>query len=121
LKVLLDENVPHDLRPFLRHHDTFTSAYLRWAGLKNGELLEAAEKAGFDVLVTGDLSLSYQQNMAARRLAIVSLSAINWPVIEPHTAKIVRAVDEAEAGSFVRVECGVFSRRGRKPTNPEPR
>ena len=83
MKVLLDENIPHDLRPFLRHHDTFTAAYLGWAGLKNGALLEAAENDGFDVLVTGDLSLPYQQNMEGRRLAIVSLSAVNWPVIEP--------------------------------------
>jgi hypothetical protein len=118
LKVLLDENIPHDLRPFLRHHETFTAAYRGWAGLKNGELLDAAEKAGFDVLVTGDLSLSYQQNMALRRLAVVSLSAVNWPVIEPHIAKIVRAVDEARAGSFVRVECGAFIRRKLKPPKP---
>lgn len=48
MKVLLDENVPHDLRPFLRHHDTFTVVYAGFAGLKNGALLDAAEKAAFD-------------------------------------------------------------------------
>jgi hypothetical protein len=74
LKVLLVENNPHDLRPHLRHHETFTAAYRGWAGLKNGQLLEAAEKDGFDVLVTGDLSSTYQQNMAGRKMAIVSLS-----------------------------------------------
>lgn len=119
MKILLDENIPHDLRPFLTHHHAFTAAYLGWAGLKNGALLEAAEKGGFDVLVTGDLSLSYQQNMTGRRLAIVSLSAVNWPVIEPHAEKIVHAVGEAVPGSFTRVECGTFTRR--KPNNPEPR
>ena len=114
MKVLLDENIPHDLRPHLRHHKTFTAAYLGWAGLKNGQLLEAAEREGFDVLVTGDLSLIYQQNMAARKIAIVSLSAVGWPIIEPHVSKIIVAVDRAEAGSFVRVECGAFVRHGKR-------
>ena len=110
MKVLLDENIPHDLRPFLLHHDTFTTAYLGWAGLQNGQLLRAAERGGFEVMVTGDLSLTYQQNMTGRKIAIVSLSAIGWPIIEPHVAKIVAAVDHAKAGSFVRVSCGVFKR-----------
>ncbi len=114
MKILLDENIPHDLRPFLRHHETFTVSYLGWAGLKNGDLLAAAENARFDVLVTGDLSLQYQQNMTGRKLAMVSLSAVNWPVIEPHVGKIVKAVDEAMRGSFVRVECGIFLRKKRK-------
>ncbi len=110
MKVLLDENIPHDLRPHLAHHDTYTVAYLGWAGLKNGRLLESAEANGFDVLVTGDLSMSYQQNLSGRRIAIISLSAIGWPIIEPHAAKISSAVDDASIGSFVRVECGVFAR-----------
>jgi hypothetical protein len=110
LKVLLDENIPHDLRPFLRHHETFTAAYMGWAGLTNGQLLDAAEKEGFEVLVTGDLSLKYQQNMVARRIALVSLSAIGWPVIEPHVGKIIDAVDGAVPGSFVRVDVGKFRR-----------
>ncbi|MDQ2776787.1 MAG: hypothetical protein M3Y57_17995 [Acidobacteriota bacterium] len=114
MKILLDENIPHDLRPHLAHHDTYTVAYLGWAGLKNGRLLEAGEANGFDVLVTGDLSMSYQQNLAARRMAIVSLSAIAWPIIEPHVPRIAAAVDDAGAGSFVRVECGVF-RAGKQP------
>jgi hypothetical protein len=121
LKVLLDENIPHDLRPYLRDHETFTAAYLGWAGLKNGRLLDAAEEAGFDVMVTGDLSLTYQQNMVGRKIAIVSLSAISWPVIEPHVAKIVQAVDCSEPGSFTRVACGVFERPKRRPKGPEPR
>jgi len=118
VKVLLDENIPHDLRPHLQHHSTFTVAYLGWAGLKNGRLLEAAEEDGFDVLVTGDPSLSYQQNFSGRRIAVVSLSAIGWPIIEPHVAKIVAAVDAVEPCTFVRVECGVFVRGKRNPTEP---
>ena len=111
MKVLLDENIPHDLRPHLSHHDTYTVAYLGWAGLKNGRLLQAAETGGFEVLVTGDLSMSYQQNLTGRRIAILSLSAIGWPIIEPHVPKIVKAIDEAERGGFARVDCGFFTRK----------
>ena len=118
MKVLLDENIPHDLRPHLGHHETFTAAYLGWAGLKNGQLLDAAENDAFDIIVTGDLSLTYQQNMAARRIAIVSLSAIGWPVIEPHVSKIIEAVDAARPGSFARVDVGKFRRSGNRPARP---
>jgi hypothetical protein len=91
VKVLLDENVPHDLRPFLAHHETFTVVHMGWGGVKNGKLLEAAERAGFDVLITGDKTLEYEQNLSHRRIALVALSAVNWPIIEPHLAKIVDA------------------------------
>lgn len=115
MKVLLDANAPHDLRSFLAHHDTFTAAYLGWADLKNGALLRVAEQNGFDVLVTGDKTLHHEQNMEGLKIALVPLSAVSWPVIEPHVAKIVGAIDGAKAGSFTRVECGAFVRQRRKP------
>jgi hypothetical protein len=110
LKVLLDENLPHTLRHHLAHHDTVTAAYAGFAGYKNGALLSAAEAAGFDVLVTGDRTLHHEQNMRHRKIALISLSAISWPVIEPHAERIVAAVDTARAGTFTRVECGTFVR-----------
>lgn len=108
--MLLDANAPHDLRSYLRHHDTFTAAYLGWADLKNGDLLRAAEGGGFDVLVTGDKTLHREQSLSGRKIALVCLSAVNWPVIGPHIAKIVAAVDNATPGSFVLVDVGRFSR-----------
>ena len=68
MKVLLDENLPHRLRHRLGSHEVSTVSYMGWAGLKNGELLKAAEAAGFEVLVTGDQTLPYEQNLAERRL-----------------------------------------------------
>jgi predicted nuclease of predicted toxin-antitoxin system len=118
VKLLLDENVPHKLRAHLARHETITVAYMGWGGLKNGELLKAAERAGFDVFVTGDRSLEYEQNVTGLKVAVVSLSAHNWPIIKNHLAKIVAAIDGAQAGSFSRVDCGVFSRRGSKPKEP---
>ena len=108
MKVPLDENVPHALRHHLVGHEAYTAAYARFAGLKNGGLLEATASAGFDVLVTGERTLQYKQNLAKRNIAIVSLSAVTWP---PHLAKIVAAVDAAQPGSFTRVTCGSFVRR----------
>jgi hypothetical protein len=83
--------------------------------VKNGRLLDAAENAGFDVLVTGDRTLQYEQNMRDRKIALVSLSAVGWPVIERHVGKIVDAVNGANPGTIARVDCGTFTRRRPKP------
>jgi hypothetical protein len=115
VKILLDENLPHQLRAYFQRHEAFTTAYLGWGGIKNGALIQAAEEAGFDVLISGDLSLEYQQNISGRRIAVVSLSSHNWRVIRPHAARIAAAVDEVKPGAFTPVACGRFSR---KPTGP---
>jgi hypothetical protein len=110
VKVLLDENIPHKLRKSLVHHDVATLLFMGWSGLKNGNLLRVAEDAGVEVFVTGDKAMTYQQNMAGRRMAVVALSAHNWPIIKHRLAEIVDAVDHAVPGSFQAVECGAFRR-----------
>lgn len=80
MKVLLDEDLDHRLRKSLTPHEVFTVHYLGWAGLKNGELLAVAEQYGIEVFVTGDQQLQYQQNLSGRKMAIVVLSATNWPI-----------------------------------------
>src|SRR5262249_16472488 len=110
-KVLLDENLDHALRKLLGHHDVITVAYMGWAGLRNGDLLRSAEDNGFDVLLTGDGSLVYEQNLTERRLAIVALSAIQLPIIRENLPRIIAAIDNAMPGSFQMVDCGTFSRK----------
>jgi hypothetical protein len=110
VKVLLDENLPHGLRASLRGHDVSTVAYLGWAGVKNGDLLLMAEKAGFDVLVTGDRNLAYQQNLKNRKIAIIELTAQHWLILREYIPAISAAVDLAEPGSFQVVQCGEFRR-----------
>jgi hypothetical protein len=112
VKVLLDENLPHSLREHLLQHETFTAAYMGWAGLKNGELLDVADVGGFDVLVTGDRTLHYEQNLSGRKIAL-------WPVIEPHVSKIADAVASAKPGSFTRVDVGKFRRPSWRPEGTE--
>ena len=111
MKVLLDENLDHALRNLLVPHEVVTVAFMGWASLKNGELLRTAEDNGFDVLLTGDGTLGYEQNLSGRRLAIVALSAIQLPIIKNHLPKIIAAINVAIPGSFQAVDCGTFSRK----------
>lgn len=75
MKLLLDENLPHQMRLELSGHDVFTAAYMGWGGVENGELLRRAAAAGFDALVTNDRGLEYQQNLTTLPLAVVVLLA----------------------------------------------
>jgi predicted nuclease of predicted toxin-antitoxin system len=75
MRLLIDECVDERLRNSFPGHDCQTARYAKLAGLKNGELLSAAEAAGFDVLVTVDQSIPDQQNLASRKIALLILSA----------------------------------------------
>jgi hypothetical protein len=75
VKPLLDECVDQKLRLLFAEHDCQTAAYAKLAGLKNGVLLAAAEAAGFEVLITTDQGMPYQQNLEGRRIAILVLCA----------------------------------------------
>jgi putative NIF3 family GTP cyclohydrolase 1 type 2 len=110
MKVLLDEDLPHKLRLGLTNHDASTVAYVGWNGLKNGELLSAAETAGFEVFVTGDKRLRHQQNLKERQIGIVLLSVQDWPTLKEKLAEIASAVDGAVPGSFQVVECSELRR-----------
>jgi hypothetical protein len=105
LKVLLDENMPHKLRLTLSEHDVSTAVFIGFGGYKNGKLLAAAEEAGFDVLLTGDLSLEYQQNLTGRRIGILSLSANSWRIVQNYIAEISAAIPKTLPGTLVRIEC----------------
>jgi hypothetical protein len=72
--------------------------------LENGELLARAEAAGFEVFLTADKDLSYQQNLKGRKIAVVVLGKGRWSLIKPHVARVVAAVDAATPGSFAEVE-----------------
>jgi hypothetical protein len=75
LKILLDECLPEPLRGRLTGHDVFTVGNLGWKGLRNGRLLAAAAAHGFDLLLTTDGSIEYQQNLTTLPLSIVVIDA----------------------------------------------
>ena len=102
--ILFDNGTPRTLARYLIDSHTVTEARARgWEELENGELLNVAEAAGFEVLVTTDKNLAYQQNLAGRRLAIVALGKGRWSLIKPHVEKVVAAISAATPGSFAEV------------------
>jgi hypothetical protein len=103
--VLFDNGTPRTLARFLIDHHTVTEARARgWEALENGDLLREAEAAGFDVLVTTDKNLRYQQNLKGRKIAIVVLGLGRWSLIRHRALQVVAAVNAAAPGSFVEVE-----------------
>lgn len=100
MRVLLDADVPATLRHRLPGHDVTTAQRMGWSLLENGDLLNAAETDGFDVFVTGDKNLSYQQNLEGRQLAIVLLGTTHWKQLRQDTTPVVAAVNRATPGSF---------------------
>lgn len=114
MRVLFDHNVPHKLRTSLvslSNHEIITASYLGWGELTNGELLRRAEQDGFEVFVTGDQRLIYEQNLIGRGLAVIALSTNNWPIIKDHLPTILAAIDSVAPGSVQMVECGTFTRK----------
>jgi hypothetical protein len=102
--ILLDQGTPVPLRSFLKEHTVRTAAQQGWSALSNGELLRAAEAQGFDVVLTTDKNLAFQQNLENRKIAIVVLGNPQWPVARLHVQSIVAAVDAATRGSYVVVK-----------------
>ena len=102
--VLFDNGTPRTLARFLIDRHTVTEARARgWEELENGDLLREAEAAGFEVLVTTDKDLSYQQNLKGRRIAIVVLGLGRWSLIRHRVSQFVAAVSAATTGSFAGV------------------
>jgi hypothetical protein len=103
VKVLFDQGTPVPLRRHLRSHDVTTVYELAWTTLRNGDLIAQAEAGGFDVLITTDQNLKYQQNLSHRRLAVVVLLSTSWPKIQARVSAVAKAVDGATPGSYTEV------------------
>ena len=103
MRVLFDQGTPAPLRHLLPGHAVSTAYELGWSTLKNGELLTAAEGQGFEVLVTTDTHLKYQQNLASRSIAIVVLGTTSWNRIKAAAEVIVTTIDSAAPGTYAEV------------------
>ena len=103
MRVLFDQGTPAPLRQLLPKHEVSTAYERGWSTLKNGELLAAAEAQGFQVLVTTDTNLKYQQNLASRAIAVVVLSTTSWPRIKAAAELVATAVDAAAPGTYAEV------------------
>jgi len=104
MRILFDQGTPLEIAVFLTKHTIRTTRQEGWETLANGDLLRAAEDAGFEVLLSTDNGLGYQQNLKGRKIALVVLSRNRWRMVQRMIRKIVAAVDRAEPGSYVVVE-----------------
>ena len=75
-----------------------------WEQTSNGALIKAAEEAGFEVLVTTDKNIRYQQNLQGRKIAFVVLANQQWLVLRRYVERVVAAVNAATSGSYIEVE-----------------
>jgi hypothetical protein len=98
-KALFDECIPSPLRRSF-HIEVKTAQEMGWGRLKNGELLRKAEGV-FDLFLSADQNLSYQQNLAGRTLAIAILPTNHWPTLEPHAEWIAEKVMAMEPGEYL--------------------
>ncbi len=104
MRILFDNGTPAPLRHALKGHVVVESVDRGWERLGNGELLAQAEAAGFEILLTTDKNLRYQQNMKHRKIALVVLGNQQWPVLRRYVDRVVAAVDLAVPGAYIEVE-----------------
>ena len=99
MRILFDQGTPVPLREHLGDHTVATAFELGWSTLKNGELLAAAE-VSFDLFITTDQQLRYQQNFAGRKLMIVVLPTTSWPRLKTYIPQIREAIESCQPGEY---------------------
>ncbi|HEY3743344.1 MAG TPA: hypothetical protein VGL53_26035 [Bryobacteraceae bacterium] len=104
MRILFDHGTPSGTVRALSGHQVTEAIQQGWEQISNGELLGLAEEAGFELLLTTDKNLRYQQNLTNRRIAIVVLGNSNWRDVRPRLDSIAAAVNAATVGSFTEVE-----------------
>ena len=103
MKILLDACTPRPLRRFLPGHSVSTAQEMGWGGLRNGDLLREAE-THFEVFISTDQNLQYQQQVVGRRLAIPVLPTNDWPAICSKGERIAASVAILNPGDFVQLD-----------------
>jgi hypothetical protein len=110
-RILLDESTPAGLARLLGGFDVKTVPEMGWAGISNGQLLNEAEQAGFDVLLTADQNLRWQQRLANRKIGVVVLSTNRWNVIRANAAHVAEACQSVHEGRHIELRFGRASVR----------
>jgi hypothetical protein len=99
--ILFDHGTPRGLARELPEHRVITAKDKGWDQLNNGDLLKAAEEAAFDLLLTTDQRIRYQQNLTKRKIAIVVLSGTTkWSRVQLHCERIAATVNLVTPGSY---------------------
>ena len=104
MRVLFDNGTPNPIARSLVGHEVAFARQIGWHELKNGDLLRQAEDAGYELLLTSDKNIRYQQNLSGRMIAIVVLGNQQWPDVQLHLDRIVAVVNAAVPGSYAEVD-----------------
>jgi hypothetical protein len=104
MRILFDHGTPSGIAASLSDHEVTEAIERGWDRISNGELLRVAEAAGFDVLLTTDKRIRYQQNFAGRKMAIVVLGNSTWRIVRLYLDRIASVVADAKPGSYVEVD-----------------
>ncbi len=102
--ILFDHSTPGPLALYLTGHTVTKAKDRGWDRLSNGDLLAEAERAGFDLLLTADNNMRYQQNLSNRKIALVVLSTPQWPRVQLHVEKIAATLNAAKPGSYAEID-----------------
>jgi hypothetical protein len=104
MRILFDHGTPIGIAKALSGHEVTEAIDRGWEKVSNGELITAAEAEGFDLLLTTDKNIRYQQNLAARKIAIVVLGNSTWRIVRLHLDRIASVVNETPRGSYAEVD-----------------
>ena len=100
MKILFDQGTPAPLRRHLAGHSVDTAYERGWSDLPNGDLLDSAELDGYELLITTDQNIRYQQNLGGRQLGVLVLRSTSWPRIQLRIEEIQAVVDRMQPGVY---------------------
>ncbi|HWE53627.1 MAG TPA: hypothetical protein VG273_27810 [Bryobacteraceae bacterium] len=104
MRILFDHGTPSGIARSLAGHEVTEAIERGWDRISNGELLTRAEAAGFELLLTTDKKIRYQQNLKERQIALVVLGNSAWRIVRKHLDRVVEAVNAATPGSYAEVD-----------------
>ena len=103
MKILFDQGTPVPLRQYLTGHSVTTAYEEGWSNLSNGDLLKFAEDNGYQLLVTTDRNLRYQQNLSDRQIVIVVLLSTSWSKIRTQVDEVASIIDRIAVGDYMEI------------------
>ena len=104
MKILFDNGAPNAIARSLIGHQVSFARKIGWHELENGELIQQAENAGYDILLSTDKNIRHQQKLIGRKIALIVLGTSQWPIVRLHLDKIVSAVNACKPGTYTEVE-----------------
>lgn len=103
MKIILDENIPKALKRYLSSYEVTTVQEQGWAGIKNGELIARIDDI-YDVFITSDKNLRYQQNLVNRNIAIIELPTNRLKLLQRMTDKILDAIANSTSKTYIQLQ-----------------